>query len=267
MPTLLLPPRITDDCEALRIAAVATGWEIYAATGWRFPTDLTITDPVVYADPLFADVAAARFGLRLLDPPLDWLAHIPAGYLHRDVAFGTLGAARERRDFPRFVKPAEDKSFPARVYASGDELPGDDLLPADTPVLLSEPVSWELEVRCFVLQMQIVAHSPYLRHGELAQDTIGDWPLSDTERTEALAFAATVIADPSVSLPPAVVIDVGRIAGRGWAVIEANAAWGSGLYGCDPAAALTVVRRANVSPNCLAAEDQPWLRPQIVIEG
>jgi hypothetical protein len=31
-----------------------------------------------------------------------------------------------------------------------------------------------------------------------------------------------------------VVVDVGFIDGRGWAVVEFNAAWGAGLNGCDP---------------------------------
>ena len=37
----------------------------------------------------------------------------------------------------------------------------------------------------------------------------------------------------SMSLPRTVVVDVGFIGGRGWAVIEFNAAWGAGLNGCD----------------------------------
>jgi hypothetical protein len=40
------------------------------------------------------------------------------------------------------------------------------------------------------------------------------------------------------------VVDVGRVAGRGWAVVEANPAWGSGLYGCDAARVLPVLRGA-----------------------
>jgi hypothetical protein len=52
------------------------------------------------------------------------------------------------------------------------------------------------------------------------------------------------ISEKDVVLPEAVVIDVGIIEGRGWAVLEANAAWCSGIYGCDPAEVLRVVERA-----------------------
>ena len=51
-----------------------------------------------------------------------------------------------------------------------------------------------------------------------------------------------MLSDARVDLPRATVIDVGTIAGRGWAVVEQNAAWGSGLYGCDPEQVLEVLR-------------------------
>ncbi|WP_369334897.1 hypothetical protein [Tahibacter harae] len=39
-----------------------------------------------------------------------------------------------------------------------------------------------------------------------------------------------LLADERVDLPEAVVVDVGRIQGRGWACVELNAAWGAGLF-------------------------------------
>jgi hypothetical protein len=41
-----------------------------------------------------------------------------------------------------------------------------------------------------------------------------------------------------------VVADVGIIPGRGRAAVELHARWGSGVYGCDPAAVLGVLRQA-----------------------
>jgi hypothetical protein len=41
-----------------------------------------------------------------------------------------------------------------------------------------------------------------------------------------------------------VVVDVGVIPGRGWAAVEHHACWGSGVYGCDPAAVLGVLRQS-----------------------
>jgi len=46
-------------------------------------------------------------------------------------------------------------------------------------------------------------------------------------------------------LPKAAVIDVGWITGKGWAVVEQNAAWGAGIYACDPEEYLKVIRHAS----------------------
>ena len=157
------------------------------------------------------------------------------------------------------MKPADDKSFPAGVVATAEGLPRLGLLPEETPVLVAEPVAWEAEVRCFVLEREVATFAPYLRDGELARDAEGRWSPPSPADAEALAYARAVLAHPAVPLPPAVVVDVGRVGGRGWAVIEANAAWGSGLYGCDPERVLQVVRRACRPRGVLAEEDLPWL--------
>ena len=69
-----------------------------------------------------------------------------------------------------------------------------------------------------------------------------------------------------LSLPPAVVVDVGRIAGRGWAVVEANAAWGAGIYGCEPEQVLAVLRRATRKEEMVTPEERGWLRPLPEVE-
>jgi hypothetical protein len=45
-----------------------------------------------------------------------------------------------------------------------------------------------------------------------------------------------------------VVVDVGFIRDRGWAVIEQNAAWGAGIYECDPLQVLEVLRAVTAPP-------------------
>ena len=213
---------------------------------------------VLYGEPLFAAVVADQLHLALLEPPFQWTADLPPIYRRRDVEFGLLGAARQLR-IPRFIKPADDKCFPAMVYVSGAELPSADVLPDSTAVLIAEPVKWEVEFRCFVMERRVLTHSVYLRNGELAQGEDGSWNASDSEMREALKFAQTVLGDPAISFPPAVVLDVGMISGRGWAVVETNAAWGSGIYGCNPAAVLQVVERACVSRDRLSDDDRVWV--------
>jgi hypothetical protein len=69
-----------------------------------------------------------------------------------------------------------------------------------------------------------------------------------------------VLADERVRLPPAIVLDVARVRGGGWVVIEVNPCWASGVYGCDPEAVLEVIRRACVPRARLTDDDRRWLR-------
>lgn len=258
MPTLVLPPRYTPDSIALASAAGVQGWGVERLSSWRPPEWLASEEVVLYGEPLFAAVVAEPLGLVLLGPPLDWLAHLPEPLLHREVWYTTWGEAR-RLDRPTFIKPAGDKCFPARVYQSGAKLPTINVLPETTPVLTAEPVEWVVEWRCFVLEGRVVTCSPYWRDGGLAQVEDGSWPAPAGEQKKALEVAAYAIAHADVCLPPGVVLDVGQIRGTGWAVVEVNSAWGSGIYGCDPAAVLGVVNRACVRRNRLAEEDKRWV--------
>ena len=256
MPTLVLPPRFTPDTIAVGQAAQSAGWSVERLPSWRIPASLRGQDVALYGEPLFAAVVADELGLALLEPPFDWLPTLPAEYLQREARLATLGEAR-RLHRTAFVKPADDKCFLAGVFRSGQQLPGEVVLPGRTPVLIAEPVRWEVEFRCFVLDREVVALSPYLRRGELAQSPDRSW--EDDRAEDARAFARGVLCDVSVRVPPAVVVDVGIIEGRGWAVIEANAAWGSGIYGCDPAAVLRVVRRACLPQGDVSAADRRWV--------
>jgi hypothetical protein len=241
MPTLVLTPRFTEDSQALWRVAGLHGWQVERLQSWRVPDHLrTVPDPVLYLEALFGPTLAAQFGLKMLEPPDDWLPRLPAEYRRRDVRLTTFADARTIIT-PAFVKPPNSKSFPARVYV-GSELP--DGYADDSPVLVSEVVTWEKEFRCFVLDRQLRTCSVYLRNGELQR--ANDFAASDEELAEVTAFVNAVLADGRVDFPRTAVLDVGVIAGRGWAVVEQNAAWSSGLYGCDPAEVLAVLRHAAV---------------------
>jgi hypothetical protein len=227
----------------------------------RLPDDARASDLAFYGEPGFMDVVAWSAGLALLCPTPDWLTTVPRAYLQRAVHAATLQEAWGIPE-PAFVKPAlEAKVFGAAVYDSGAALHAvSENLPAGTPVLLAEPVVWEMEYRCFVLERQVVALCPYLRKGLPAQAPDGTWPTPAEELRAATAFLADLLADPAVALPGAIVVDLGYIADGGWAVIEANAAWASGLYGCDAQAVLPVLARAAVPRRAAGADDRPWLR-------
>lgn len=257
MATLVLSPRLTVDSVAVGKAASRLGWSIARLARWRDAEALPPSDLVVYGEQMFVEYVAATHDLALLEPPFDFLASLRWEHRKRSVEFMTLGRAR-MQPTAAFIKPADDKCFSARVYASGAELPGLGILPDETPVLVVEPVEWTVEYRCFVLDREVVTLSPYLRGGDLAQDEFGAWPALPSEVAEATASAARVLGDSTVNVPPAFVLDIGILRRRGWAVIEANPAWGAGVYGCDPVQVLSVVARSCVPLEHLDESDTRW---------
>jgi hypothetical protein len=255
-PLLVLPPRYTEDSIALGGAAVRAGWDVERLMGWRVADWMAGRDAAVYGEPLFVAAVAEALGILALEPPAAWLTTLPAEFRLRKIEMMSLGEVRE---WPgrAFIKPAVDKGLAARVYESGAELPEVGVWPESTLVMISEVVEWEVEWRCFVLEREVVTASAYWRRGRLARSAEGEWEWDDAEEGEALAFARRVLGDSRVRLPPAVVVDVGRLADGRWAVIEANSAWGSGIYGCDPGRVLGVVRRGCV--RAATAADREWV--------
>lgn len=240
-PTLILPPRYTDDSNALWRAAVRLGWEIERLQSWRVPEEFYASYPLaIYGESLWATFVAQQLGGELFEPPLDWLANLPPHFLGRKVEFCTLKEAREK-SFPLFVKPAGEKEFEARVYASATDLPPDEDRQESQPVLVSEIVEWEVEYRCFLLEGRVLTASSYWR-GELStRDATGNYPSPPDEMRAAIELAEKVTRKNRKFGRFAIVIDVGIIRDFGWAVVEANPAFGSGIYGCDPEQVLKVI--------------------------
>jgi len=201
---------------------------------------ITAKDIAIYGEPLFAHHVAQTLGYALQEPTIDWLPKLSPAWRGRDVQLTSLGEARKITR-QAFFKPADEKCFDAKVYQSGLDLPASGLLREDLPVLVQEIVEWQVEFRCFVLNREVVTISPYWRDGKLAKTEAGTWPASEEELNTAKGFCERVLLDQSVMIPEAVVIDVGYIAHSGWAVIESNAAFASGIYGCEAAKVLPLL--------------------------
>lgn len=239
MPTLILTPRYTEDSQALWRAAIQHGWNVERLAGWRVPDELfSIDEPVLYVESLFGPMLASQFDLRLIEPPIDWLPRLPEEFRKRRIELMKFRDTRVLTN-PTFIKPPNDKSFPARIY-TGSELP--DGYDDDTPVLAAEIVTWELEFRSFILNRELQTLSLSLRNGELQREQ--EFFATAAELAAAETFLHGILADSRIELPRAAVLDVGVIPERGWAIVEQNSAWGSGLYGCDPVKVLNTIRHA-----------------------
>jgi hypothetical protein len=248
MSVLVLSPRYSPDSRRLAKAADEAGWDVERLHTWHVPDSLRgRKDIVIYGEHLFGEFLQGRLGIRLVDPPDDLLQAIPEDLRRREVRLARYIDARNESS-PKFIKPPNFKNFKAAVYATGKDLPDEPDL-ATTDVLVSEVVKWDVEFRCFILNGAVVDLSAYARDGNLnaTDDLRESWKATPDEVKSALQTAAAVVAS-GIKLPPAYALDVGQIAGRGWAVVEANAAWGSGIYGCEPAKILPVLQMSVVNP-------------------
>jgi hypothetical protein len=256
--TLLLSTRSMPGTPALADAAREAGWSVRV---WdESPADPPRGRVVYYGRTDVVKQAAARYRLALLEPPLDLLARLPASLRLRDVEFARFrDLSRLKR--PTFVKPADplDRCFDAGVYSDARDIRAPWGIAPDTPVLVAEPVEFLAEFRCFVQEGSVIATSPYLSFGKPVWRPWGQGGEKATPSMDAVVVCWRLLEARSPALPPAFVVDVGLVEGRGWAVVEFNPAWCSGLLGADPAAVLGVLERACRDADALAEEDRRWL--------
>lgn len=256
--TLLLSTRTMPGNSALANAACEAGWAVHA---WdEDPPDSPSGRVVYYGRTDVVRQVAAHYRLALLEPPLDLLARLPSSLLLRRVEFAHFrDLSRLKR--PTFVKPADplDRCFDAGVYADARDIRAPRGIDPETPVLVADPVEWLAEFRCFVCEGRVVASSPYLSFGRPVWRAWGQGGEKATPSKDALAVCDRLVTTRSPAMPPAFVVDVGLIDGLGWAIVEFNPAWCSGLLGADPAAILGVLERACQDADNLAAEDRRWV--------
>lgn len=255
---LLLATRAMPGTGALAHAASEVGWSVHA---WdEGPPEWRGGRIAYYGRTDVAMQAAARYRLALLEAPLDLLAQLPPSLRLRDVEFARF------RDLSRlkrrtFVKPADplDKCFDAGVYSNARDIRAPRGIDPDTPVLVAEPVEWLAEFRCFVREGNIVATSPYLSFGKPVWKGWGEGGEKAVRSRDAVAVCRRLLDAKAPALPPAFVVDVGLIDGRGWAIVEFNPAWCSGLLGADPTAVLGVLERSCLNMDGLGTVDRRWL--------
>ena len=254
MPTLILHPRYDEDSQLVWQAATDRGWKC-VRIGWDFrhgaesiPDD---DEPLVFYGGWEWAGAAAKaippFHVPI-SPPDDHVVDLPYALTKRWIRI------EQTRDaagfpFPVFVKALTGKPMTARVYHSLADLPPnfDDV----GRVIIQEPVAWLEEFRTFMLHGDPQAISRYATRGALDARQVSP------SFGEQLKEVTSMIDDDRP-----IVVDFGWIEGRGWAIVETNPAWCSGIYGCDPSEALRVI-----AASCGVCDDVPKLITGDVTEG
>ncbi|MEH0110811.1 ATP-grasp domain-containing protein [Tersicoccus sp. MR15.9] len=215
----------------------------------------------------------------------DWPFFFPHRFLRRTVIADRLSDVRwlaaASLPGPVFGKLAEHKapSAPARVYPSIDafasrlrEVFGD--AAEDLQVLVSAPIVFRAEYRCFIAHGQVTAASFYLLRtrtgGEITWDAFETAeqapPVESAVRfaqqvVDALEDGHRATGAPECGQPDGWVLDVGLDENGAWSVVEPNASWSSNPYHADPAG---VVRSILASQDPAGRPDWRW-RPDPVL--
>ena len=244
---LISQPRVGkshNEILALHYAAESLGWEVYPAEGsWRLSEEFIASGKVgvPYGSWTFCEVIAQQMGWELKRNTFDWLAKLPIKYTKRKVEFMTLAEAKKITE-RKFIKPADDKCFDAKVYEPGTFNPAA-IIEDNYPTLVSDPVEFTMEYRCFVHEHMVSTWSNYIYHEHLADPKYWDAVPANAECLPH-EFVQEMLHDYNKIETVPSVIDVGFLPGKGWAIIETNEAYASGLYGCDPVAAVQVMKAA-----------------------
>lgn len=240
IPVLLMSNRFTSDSQLLWRVASGFGWSVVRHSLSDLSKGLPNAIPsAVYGETLFVEtLRQSKPDLELLELSPSWLSTLPRDLLGRVVSETSLSRVRGFSGAEVFVKPIVDKQFEARVYRVGREEVAPHVDGA-AQVLVSEPVSFEVEARLFVAPedrgLRVVTTSTYLRGGEPRREPLVGSELSEVTSLVESAFSLGFVPVPTV-------LDVGLL-GRRWVFVEANPAWGSAIYACDPVGVLSVLER------------------------
>lgn len=247
MPSLICSSRYTIDSQILRQSAQLFGWETLRLDGNQIPDWFDPPDEEIaffYTPPHVFDIAS-QLGRIVVGCTPDWTIKLPPELLRRELIQTTLAEAIETID-NHFVKHAISKAFPAAVYDSDSLVEATARVHPDSLVHVGEPVRWTDEYRCFVADGKVMTVSPYVVDGVIVTDDGPYIRIPNDTLKWVRQFAQSVLDHDDVDSPEAFVLDVGKIDDRGWAVIECNECWASGIYTCDAEFVLRTLLRGNV---------------------
>ncbi len=164
---------------------------------------------------------------KLSAPGAHWLSMVPENLLGRKVITGTIDEFPEEKVW---AKPAEVKipeMLPGWWGRKQIESMGN---PEGTLYQWTHTFLQNLnhEHRIIMVKGEPVTWSPYLIDG-----IVYSTGMESPHTSSAVDFSRVVAKEMKEDFPPVCSLDVG-LTDSGWVVIEANPAWSSGLYGCDP---------------------------------
>jgi hypothetical protein len=241
----IITPNCKGDPQVLADAAEILGWQSYIApAGWRLPQSMIgqLGAGAVYGERIFCEVVAQQMKWKLSSNSLDWAAKLPKEYLHRDISFTKLGDMRSEKN-RKFIKPADGKSFAAKVYESGLDLPKSYVF-NDVPVIVSDVMNFTSEYRCFVKNRRVVSVCCYW-YPEKSE--INNKEHYNRNSETVIKFVNSMLENKDIECANGIVIDVGRYEKpfqREWpfVIMKSSPAYCSDVYGCEIIGTLETIK-------------------------
>jgi hypothetical protein len=233
---LIITPNNEESSNSVEVYARQLGWAVHKAspTG-RIPAILQGLPGTVYGEPIFCEIVAAQMGWHLHKNDIHWITTLPKPFVKRNIVVSDVKFARTIRT-PKFIAPIDCGLFVPKVYQSGSDLPVVHSI-EDSKVIISDIVDFRSEYRAFIKGREVVAVccTKYLKRATRQVN----W----NEHGDVVAtFVNSLLRDRDVACAPGTVIDVGMTYSGSMLIIKSSPAWTTKLHGCEPAAALDVMR-------------------------
>jgi len=231
------------DCNTNDIwrAAIQSGWSTDRVHDYNVAAACEGADVVrYYGNTLHASRIADQLPVRFLPLDLNVLAETPL--TKRKVELFRFGELLNHRSVSLFIKPAQEKWFPARVYGPNEAITGGEdgatgSLPNDL-IYVQSPVNFINEMRCFCLDGKIHTASYYRVSGQYHCSNL------DEERPKVID---EMVAELAPHYPRGVVLDFGYTDDGEWSFLEPNEAFACGVYSADYTKCLDVIEASQES--------------------
>nr|WP_321233841.1 ATP-grasp domain-containing protein [uncultured Psychroserpens sp.] len=230
---IALSPIYSTDSNLINQATYNSDFKSLRCLKWSVPLNERENVIGVYGEDFFTNHVANQCGFQLSNIESDWLVNVPYEYLKRTINYEKLKDTSIKNSF---IKPVDTKYFKAGIYKTKEEINGYNSLDKDQFVYTSTIVEWDCEIRTFIQDYSIETYSTYLKNGECLFNV--NIPI---DKDGFKKFTTAFLSDSNVKLPKAIVVDFGYIKNLGWAVIEANPVYSSGIYACDPEKVLEII--------------------------
>ncbi len=249
MKTLVLSQRVSFDSIEIEQAAQETGYKTIRITGdnqnqWSDEIDL-----VAYCEGFMAEYISQNSNLVLLRPLDEALPNAPLEITQRKIEL-LKASELDNITLPAFIKPSDQKFFKAGIYHNLADMARYISDYSDDAVLVSEIVSFVDEYRFFCLNGIIVASSAYMFNNKFVGNSVPPFEVPN----DIMQFAQEILKICADDIPPACVVDVGKLDSGNLALVEFNPAWASGIYNSKSSEALKCIENSCVNRNLMPDE-------------